>query len=270
MPAVAARARTQDGRPARRRNGDTGRTCRVRRPRPAGIAAPGGKYGAGGALLTGDIALQAGLMSPLSPACRVPEPPCEVRFACILALAGNNRRRAEQGQSMNGANRAQTARGGFASEAEMVEKFVYVLGKRSSGFGCVEITREWDHRSGFVDVLARDGKKSLIAFEAKLADWKRAFMQAYRNTAYADRAYVLLPSGPAERALAHRSTFEDKGVGLCRFDGEQIEVLLEAAEHQHLVAWIRQRAHEHFNERRTVNGSGTRRRSAGSMPAAHA
>ena len=169
---------------------------------------------------------------------------------------------------MKGVNQAQAANSSFVTEAEMVEKFVDVLGKRSSGFGRVEITREWDHRSGYVDVLARDRKKSLIAFEAKLADWKRAFMQAYRNTAYADRTYVLLPSGPAERALAHRSTFEDKGIGLCRFDGKQIEVLLEAAEHPPLVAWVRKRAHEHFNERRTVNGSGTRRRSAGNMPAA--
>lgn len=171
---------------------------------------------------------------------------------------------------MNGANRAQAPRAGFATEAEMVEMFIDVLGTRRSDFGRVEITREWDHRSGYVDVLARDGKKSLIAFEAKLADWKRAFMQAYRNTAYADRAYVLLPSGPAERALAHRSHFEDKGIGLCRFDGVRIEVLLEAMEHPPLVAWVRKLAHEHFNERRTVNRSGTRCRSAEGMRAAHA
>lgn len=148
--------------------------------------------------------------------------------------------------------------GEFRSEAEMVRQFVSALQSRQSSFGEVEVTSEWDHRAGFVDVLARDRNKMLIAFEAKLDDWKRAFAQAYRNTAYADRAFVLLPAKPANRALAHRALFEDKGIGLCSFDGEQINVLLDSSRHQPLTAWITTRAHEHFDEQESRTGDGTR------------
>lgn len=135
----------------------------------------------------------------------------------------------------------------FASEAEMVNSFLTVLAKKRSCFGRVAVTTEWDHRAGYVDVLARDCKKALIAFEAKLGDWKRAFRQAYRNTVYADRSYVLLPAGVADRALAHRQIFEDRGIGLCRFDGERVEVLVEAVDQPPLMARVRCKAHEHFD-----------------------
>lgn len=164
------------------------------------------------------------------------------------------------------ANEGKAARSGvrFGTEEQMVDEFVEVLSRKRSDFGRVEVTREWDHKAGFVDVLARDRDHSLIAFEAKLCDWKRAFMQAYRSTAYADRTYVLLPDAAAERALANRADFEDRGIGLCRFDGDRVEVLVEAAEQEPLVAWVRKRAHDHFDELRHESGeraaAGRRRR----------
>lgn len=163
-----------------------------------------------------------------------------------------------------------SGRATFASEAEMVDQFVGVLAKPRSGFGRLEITLEWDHRAGFVDVLARDRSSALIAFEAKLGDWKRAFMQAYRNTAYANRAYVLLPTGVAHRAMLHRETFEGKGIGLCCFDGKRIEVLLEAVDQEPVVTWIRRKAHEHFNGLGHESGSRARRGSCAVLSAARA
>jgi hypothetical protein len=135
----------------------------------------------------------------------------------------------------------------FATEACLVERFLSALQAGRTVFGAVQVTTEWDHRSGCVDVLARDGTQSLVAFEAKLADWKRAFLQAYRNTAYANRAYVLLPEKTAHRAMRNREEFEFRGVGLCAFDGEQVQILIEAFEQEALLAWLRARAHEHFD-----------------------
>lgn len=148
----------------------------------------------------------------------------------------------------------------FQSEAALVEQFVRVLGTKRTFFGKVDITTEWDHKAGLVDVLALDRSNSLIAFEAKLADWKRAFHQAYRNTAYANRAYVLLPANVAHRALRNREEFEYRGIGLCCFDGSEVEVLVEASEQEPLLEWVRRNAHKHFgellNERRSRSRTG--------------
>lgn len=135
----------------------------------------------------------------------------------------------------------------FASEACLVESFIGKLQSGRTAFGTVQIATEWNHRAGLVDVLARDGSSALIAFEAKLTNWRRAFAQAYRNTAYANRTYVLLPEKIAHRALRYREEFEYRGVGLCAFDGRKIEISIEAIEQDPLLVWLRERAHEHFN-----------------------
>lgn len=135
----------------------------------------------------------------------------------------------------------------FSTESILVECFVGVLQSGRTQYGSVQVSTEWDHKAGFVDVLARDINQSLLAFEAKLADWRRAFRQAYRNAAYANRTYVLLPMNTVQRALVAREEFEFRGIGLCGFDGKQIHVLIEAAEQDVLLAWLRNRAHEHFD-----------------------
>lgn len=157
---------------------------------------------------------------------------------------------------------------GFSTEAFLVERFVGVLQSGRSVFGPLQVTTEWSHRAGFVDVLARDATESLVAFEAKLTDWKRAYLQAYRNTAYANRAYVLLPEETVHRALQDREEFEFRGIGLCSFDGQQIRVLIEAAEQEPLLIWLRKRAHEHFNELPDGRSSRSRRSRSHTLPAA--
>lgn len=135
----------------------------------------------------------------------------------------------------------------FATEADFVDKFVGKLAKGRTMFGRVQITTEWDHRSGFVDVLTRSRRKGLVAFEAKLDNWKRAFHQAYRSTAYANKSYVIVPEHVADRAMRDREEFELRGVGLCSFNGTAVQVLIEATEQDALLRWLREQAHEHFN-----------------------
>lgn len=156
----------------------------------------------------------------------------------------------------------------FATEACLVERFIGALQAGRTVFGAVQVTTEWDHRSGFVDVLARDGTQSLVAFEAKLADWRRAFLQAYRNTAYANRAYVLLPEKTAHRAMREREEFEFRGVGLCAFDGKKVRVLIQASEQDALLAWLRARAHEHFDALPDERRPGPNRRRGRTVQAA--
>ncbi len=135
----------------------------------------------------------------------------------------------------------------FATEADFVDKFIGKLAKGRTSFGRVQITTEWDHRAGLVDVLARNRRQGLVAFEAKLDNWKRAFHQAYRSTAYANKSYVIVPSKVAGRAMRDREEFELRGVGLCSFDGSAVQVLIEATEQDALLRWLREQAHEHFD-----------------------
>lgn len=136
----------------------------------------------------------------------------------------------------------------FGSEADLVNTFVGRLASGRTPYGPVQIVREWDHRAGSVDILIRDRSEELVAFEAKLADWKRAFRQAYRSTAYANRVFVLLPTPVVHRALREEEEFRYRGIGLCAFDGKSVKVLIEAARQEPLLVWLRSKAHAHFNE----------------------
>jgi hypothetical protein len=135
----------------------------------------------------------------------------------------------------------------FKTESNLVKSFVEILQTGRTQYKSVQVVTEWNHKSGMVDILARDTSNSLIAFEAKLSNWKRAFLQAYRSTAYANRTYVLLPMQTAHRALRAQEEFEFRGIGLCAFDGETIHTLIEASEQDPILAWIRTRAHDYFD-----------------------
>ena len=159
--------------------------------------------------------------------------------------------------------RTHASSGDFASEAALVDAFVSKLKRGRTPFGKLDLVTEWDYRSGSVDVLARDRKCTLVAFEAKLTNWRRAFQQAFRNTAYANRVYVLLPSKVSHRAMKDAAEFAFRGIGLCSFDGRTVDVLLEAQDHDPLLRWIRERAHAHFDglHAHTTRRSGQSRRS---------
>src|SRR2546427_5324293 len=45
-----------------------------------------------------------------------------------------------------------------------------------------------------------------ISFEAKLKDWRYALDQAYRNTCFAHKSYVVVPEATALTALDRKST----------------------------------------------------------------
>ena len=65
----------------------------------------------------------------------------------------------------------------------------------------------------------------LLAFEAKLADWRQALKQAYRYRYYADAAIVILPAQGSRMAIEHRDLFRLMGVGLWTFDQDSGAIL---------------------------------------------
>jgi len=137
----------------------------------------------------------------------------------------------------------------YSTEADLVNDFMSLLQRGVSPWGPVEATTEWDYRTGVTDVLVRTRCGDLVAFEAKLSDWRRAAHQAYRNTTFARKAYVVMPQGIAERAVVHSDVFLRYGVGLCSVTKQGISVLIDAPglSAEPLLPWMHKRAQVFFD-----------------------
>lgn len=64
----------------------------------------------------------------------------------------------------------------------------------------------------------RFSHESLLAFEMKLRDWRKALGQAYRYRYFADTACVVLPPETAAIAKQHLDVYKKLGVGLWSFN----------------------------------------------------
>lgn len=60
--------------------------------------------------------------------------------------------------------------------------------------------------------------QSIISIEAKLSDWSRALIQAYRNRQFADESWVVLDHRFYKSALGQLERFQRSGVGLASVD----------------------------------------------------
>src|SRR5690606_4254422 len=133
----------------------------------------------------------------------------------------------------------------YVTEASLVGDFIAALRTGATCWGPVQIVSEWVHSAGSVDVLCRTRSRKLVAFEAKLSDWRRAFHQAFRNGTYANRVYVVLPIHAARIACKHRLLFEAHGVGLCSINRGRVHVHVRATPQPQLLTWVTQRAHSY-------------------------
>ena len=57
----------------------------------------------------------------------------------------------------------------------------------------------------------------VVAIEAKLRDWRRALVQAYRYLQFSTESWVLLDYARAASAIKERALFESSGIGLASF-----------------------------------------------------
>lgn len=135
----------------------------------------------------------------------------------------------------------------FSRESDLVSRLIAELESDDTPWGSLDITREWDYRTGITDVLARTAQGELIAFEAKLSDWRRAIHQAYRNTVFAQRAYVVLPGKTASKAAMATELFSRHNIGLCSVEDACINILIDAPTNEVLVPWLRTRATAFFD-----------------------
>jgi hypothetical protein len=130
----------------------------------------------------------------------------------------------------------------YSLEADLMRDFQQYLIAPNSPFKIESYAQEFYYMNGRVDVVAVDSRDRLIAFEGKLSRWRHALNQAYRNSAFADWSYVVLPIKIAEIALYSESEFSRRGVGLVAVSMEGIEVFLTPQPGKNLQPWIGQKA----------------------------
>jgi hypothetical protein len=126
----------------------------------------------------------------------------------------------------------------FQTEKMLVDRFLGLLEGSRTPWGAVRVGCEFFYARGRTDVVALDEGDMLIAFEAKLKDWKTALHQAYRNTCFAHSSYVVLPKDAALGAMRFLGEFESRRVGLCYIDGADLVVLQESPFAPPLEPWL--------------------------------
>lgn len=70
----------------------------------------------------------------------------------------------------------------------------------------------------FVFYAKQEEEVSIISFELKLKNWKKAAKQAFRYKSFSNISYVVLASKSANAALNNIALFEKYNIGLAKFD----------------------------------------------------
>ena len=131
----------------------------------------------------------------------------------------------------------------YDREQTLVDDFMVSLGQsHSSPWGPLDTATEFFYARGRTDVVARTTEGEIIAFEAKLTKWRDAVHQAYRNTCFAHRSYILLPEQTAATAARYVGEFAKRSVGLCYMSDGQVVVALEAPRVSPLQSWLSDQA----------------------------
>lgn len=105
----------------------------------------------------------------------------------------------------------------FATEQEMSRMFEKYL---KTNFGNTYL-KECQGLFGVPDfVFYAKGSHdiSIISFELKLKNWKRAVKQAFRYKSFSNISYVVLSASSVNAALNNIELFERYNIGLAKFD----------------------------------------------------
>jgi len=130
----------------------------------------------------------------------------------------------------------------YSNEQALVQGFVESLRDERTPWNCIHISTEFFYQRGRTDVIALDDAGNVIAFEAKLTNWRGALQQAYRNTCFANLSYVVLPKPVAMRACRFLAEFERRNVGICYIDANDLRILHEASAVDPVQPWLATRA----------------------------
>lgn len=130
-------------------------------------------------------------------------------------------------------------------EIHLTKQFLDTV-KEQESLNVSELACEFNYIRGRTDVIAINKNGDLLAFEAKLLQWKTALHQAYKNSSFAHYSYVIVPTDVAKNALRGKYEFEKRGVGLCSVDSSGVHIEIHATKKRPLQPWLTNNALEYI------------------------
>ena len=113
----------------------------------------------------------------------------------------------------------------FRTEEKMVDTCVNEL---LNEYKKDEILLEPIGLFGIPDIMINN--KEIISIEAKLKNWKRALIQAYRYRSFSKKAYVFMDNDYIDAPLEKIEEFKKFNIGLAGVSNEKIEIYYEPEE----------------------------------------
>lgn len=126
----------------------------------------------------------------------------------------------------------------FPNERSLVDSFVEHLQGTDCPWGPLDVAVEFFYQRGRVDIIGCTANGDIVAFEAKLSRWRAALQQAYRNTCFAHRSYVLLPRAAALLAAQYEMEFIRRRVGLCYLVEGKLIVAFHPPRAEPIQPWL--------------------------------
>jgi hypothetical protein len=126
----------------------------------------------------------------------------------------------------------------YLTEDSLAQDLTAIVSSHESPVRCSETASEFDYSSGRADLVGRDSRDCIHAFEAKLSRWRDALEQARRNTCFAHYCYVAIPSRAAAPALKAREQFHRYGVGLVLLTGQSAKLAIRPRRNNPLLPWL--------------------------------
>lgn len=117
----------------------------------------------------------------------------------------------------------------YTRESTLLEDFMAIIAEPDqSPWGPLNVITEFHYSSGRTDIVGLNTDGDVIAFEGKLTKWWDAMHQAYRNTCFANRTYIVVPEETAYKAILSTSEFLKRSVGICYVCDGVITIIQEA------------------------------------------
>lgn len=133
----------------------------------------------------------------------------------------------------------------YRYESHLIYDFENLLDQERYKIGAgflLNYANEYNFRNGRTDIISKNEANELIAFEAKLSNWKKALNQAYRNTSFAHYSFVLLPFKTALKALAWEYEFIERNVGIYTIKQNELISLIVPDRNTPLQPWLTEEA----------------------------
>lgn len=147
----------------------------------------------------------------------------------------------------------------FTTEREMSKLFEKFL-KAEFGTSYLKEHQGLFGVPDFVFYVKDKEEVSIISFELKLRDWKRAAKQAFRYKSFSNVSYVVIPERNVNAAINNMDFFEKYKIGLARFSKKNaLEILYKPTKSEPYS--------EHLNQKliRSVRKSRKKAKNVGSL-----